>query len=51
MSERQKTRTTISLSPENRDILAELGKKNQTYDQILGTLLRSAVTKQRDQLK
>jgi DNA repair protein RadC len=42
MSECQKSRTTISLSTEHRDSLAALGKKNQSYDEILDILLRSA---------
>lgn len=38
--------TTIALSPETRNQLKEFGDKGETYDQIVGRLLKSARDRQ-----
>jgi len=38
----RKGKTTIELSKETRDQLKELGKKGETYDQIVRRLLKLA---------
>lgn len=39
MSEDDVTRTTISMSPETRDRLKALGRKGETYDELLNRLI------------
>ena len=34
--------TTIQLSPETRDLLRSIGRKGETYEQIVRKLLKSA---------
>ena len=42
------TRTTISVKPETKEILKELGTKDQTYDEIIRMLVERTSIKELD---
>jgi hypothetical protein len=42
------TITTISVKPETKEILRELGSKGQTYDEIIRMLVQKASIKELD---